>query len=52
MKISDCYGRAIKSTIEYLTGVINERLDGMEKALKESVDELNEKSKQLEKINQ
>lgn len=38
-----------KSTIEYLTGVINERLDGMEKALKESVNELNEKSKQLEK---
>jgi len=39
----------LKSTIEYLTSVVTERLDNMEKALAKSVDELTTKSKQLEK---
>jgi hypothetical protein len=38
-----------KSTIEYLTGAINTRLDNIEKALKESVDEIAEKNRQFEK---
>lgn len=39
----------LKSTIEYLTGVVTQRLDNMEKALAKSVEELAAKSQQLEK---
>ncbi len=39
----------LKSTIEYLTGVVTQRLDNMEKALAKSVEELTAKNQQLEK---
>lgn len=39
----------LKSTIEYLTGVVTQRLDNMERALAKSVEELASKNQQLEK---
>lgn len=39
----------LKSTIEYLTGVVTQRLDNIEKALTKSVEELAAKNQQLEK---
>ena len=39
----------LKSTIEYLTGVVTQRLDNMERALAKSVEELTSKNQQLEK---